>query len=459
MMKMRLLPTKDQEKKLLVMTDQARWYYNMCVNLTSLKYGNSNLDDAFKDGLSDIFFRDEVVRRYSYEEKILDDQERSESQIVRSFIGPKLIEKDIVIFDLLDEDTKNYITEEMKGNEFTIPEWWSEGRVHNRVVRGAISKYVSSLNSALSNRRNGHQSKENPLKMNFISRKRYYQFISFEDSSYPKEIDKVKSVYFYTDKDRKRRTMDLSEIKSESGKNGGMEIIYDSLKKKWFLHYPVPATYYPSSSLRNRESQSDSPLRADSVVSLDPGIRTFMTGYDPVNQNIIEVGRGKAKRIARYLLLKDNTEVKKHKEYLQRKIRHLVDDLHWKTISFLVSNYKNILLPEFPVSEMVKGKKIARIVKRNMLSYRFYEFKQRLSWKCKMVGCNLYIVDESYTSKTCGGCGELNRKLGGKSIFSCVHCGFCMGRDENGARNILLKNLRSGSDGGRSIIDFSPLKK
>ena len=71
----------------------------------------------------------------------------------------------------------------------------------------------------------------------------------------------------------------------------------------------------------------------------------------------------------------------------------------------------------------------------------FYKFKTKLQGLCNKRGCNLYIVDESFTSKTCGRCGELNNELKGSKIFKCSKCNLLIDRDCNGARNILLKNL------------------
>ncbi|CAG8820724.1 12399_t:CDS:1, partial [Gigaspora margarita] len=44
-----------------------------------------------------------------------------------------------------------------------------------------------------------------------------------------------------------------------------------------------------------------------------------------------------------------------------------------------------------------------------------------------------------YTSKTCGFCGYVYRKLGGSKIFHCPECKTELDRDINGARNILLR--------------------
>ena len=75
-----------------------------------------------------------------------------------------------------------------------------------------------------------------------------------------------------------------------------------------------------------------------------------------------------------------------------------------------------------------------------MQSLSFYKFKTKLQSLCEKRGNILYIVDESYTSKTCGRCGNLNNKLGGNKIYKCTNCNLVIDRDINGARNILLKH-------------------
>jgi len=49
------------------------------------------------------------------------------------------------------------------------------------------------------------------------------------------------------------------------------------------------------------------------------------------------------------------------------------------------------------------------------------------------------IVDESYTSCTCGVCGEIN-KMGGNETYLCQSCGLEIDRDVIASRNILIKN-------------------
>ena len=77
-----------------------------------------------------------------------------------------------------------------------------------------------------------------------------------------------------------------------------------------------------------------------------------------------------------------------------------------------------------------------------MLGMQFYQFQQRLKDKCDVEGTILHIVNESYTSVTCGKCGEINKNLGKSKNFKCSQCSLEVDRDINGARNILLKNIK-----------------
>jgi len=63
-----------------------------------------------------------------------------------------------------------------------------------------------------------------------------------------------------------------------------------------------------------------------------------------------------------------------------------------------------------------------------------------LKFKCKNTKTRLYIVDESYTSKTCTRCGQINN-VGASERYECERCRIKIDRDVNGSRNIMLKNM------------------
>ena len=87
-----------------------------------------------------------------------------------------------------------------------------------------------------------------------------------------------------------------------------------------------------------------------------------------------------------------------------------------------------------------RARKISSRTVRKMLSLSPSAFKERLIYKASCLGCRVDIVDESYTTKTCGGCGSL-KEMGSLKTYDCKACDFKLDRDYNGARNIFLKHI------------------
>jgi putative transposase len=195
------------------------------------------------------------------------------------------------------------------------------------------------------------------------------------------------------------------------------------------------------------------------MIALDPGIRTFMYGYTPTGQEV-KIGDQNVQRLCGLSHYIDKLSqritictgrrkrsLKKARLKVYTRIRNLVNELHWKSANYLCKNFDIILLPSFGTSDMVRkfhGKrrrKISKNTRRKMLMFSHYRFKLRLLQKAKEHGKNVVIVNESYTSKTCGRCGSIHHELGDKKVFKCPVCHFQTDRDLNGARNILLRNI------------------
>lgn len=206
------------------------------------------------------------------------------------------------------------------------------------------------------------------------------------------------------------------------------------------------------------KSENQAPDPINSVISLDPGVRTFMTGYD-LKGNIFEWGKGNSERLIKLGIradklksLIDSADILHKARYQLRrkflglnvKIHNLVDTLHKNLAKWLCENYCFVLIPEFKQQGMVKkfDRKIKSKTVRNMLTWSHYRFRQRLIQKSREYPCcEIKVVTEEYTSKTCGKCGWIHEKLGGNKVFNCQKCGIKIDRDYNGARNIMLKNL------------------
>lgn len=214
----------------------------------------------------------------------------------------------------------------------------------------------------------------------------------------------------------------------------------------------------------------------EGIIALDPGVRTFMTGYSPSGL-AIEWGKkdiGRIHRLCRTLdelqskwTQKDTRHRKRYRlqraaRRTRRKIRNLVDELHKKLVKWLVENYHTILLPKFETQKMCLRRASRRIgskTARAMLTWSHYRFKQRLLDKMREYPwCNVIVCDEHYTSKTCGNCGFIHQTLGANKNFKCPQCHMEADRDIHAARNILLRyfTLHRAAPSG-AVLGLTPL--
>lgn len=187
------------------------------------------------------------------------------------------------------------------------------------------------------------------------------------------------------------------------------------------------------------------------VVALDPGVRTFLTGF--AEDGVFKIGRGDFARIARLGRHMDDLQsriakapcrqkrsLRKALSRMKFKVWDLIDELHFKSIAFLLKNYDAVLLPTFETSEMVarSNRKIRSKTVRAMLSFAFHKFGMRLESKAKELGKLVLRVCEAYTSKTASWTGKIKQIGAAKRITS---GGITVDRDVNGARGIFLRAL------------------
>lgn len=198
------------------------------------------------------------------------------------------------------------------------------------------------------------------------------------------------------------------------------------------------------------ENNISIPNKEHNLISLDPGLRTFMTGisedgYLKIGNNVNSIIE---KKINRLNGIKNNPnikqKIKKKNEFLiNKKISNRIDDLHWKTIKYLTHNYETILLGDMSAKGIVKKNNsvLRDSQKTACLRTKYYVFRQRLEYKCSVYNVNYKLVDEKRTSKTCSNCGNYNENLGAAKIYYCKKCNCMMDRDINGARNIYIRSL------------------
>jgi putative transposase len=193
---------------------------------------------------------------------------------------------------------------------------------------------------------------------------------------------------------------------------------------------------------------------SDRTIALDPGIRTFLTFFSPDAcgkigdqdfQRIARLCRELDDLVSRMALVKakHRYRMRKAANRIRTRIANLVGELHKKAAKWLTDNYDVIFLPTFKTSEMaVKSqRKLKSKSVRSMLTFRHYQFQQRLIAKAKQKGKVVMLVNEAYTSKTVSWTGEVIDKLGGRKVIRSLIDGRVMDRDINGARGIFLRAL------------------
>jgi putative transposase len=193
------------------------------------------------------------------------------------------------------------------------------------------------------------------------------------------------------------------------------------------------------------------------TCSLDPGVCTFQTIYcddgttHKIGNNVTRKLSVLLKKLEKKNTTKnvtDSSNERKKKEAknrfkrrIRRKIKNMVDDLHWKTANSVCKLAGNVLIGNMSTSSILADQKY-RGDKKLLQTLSHFTFRQRLQAKCAEYGVKFTLVNESYTSKTCGVCGRLHGNLGGNREFKCPSCNFTIDRDVNGARNIMIKQLQ-----------------
>ena len=145
-------------------------------------------------------------------------------------------------------------------------------------------------------------------------------------------------------------------------------------------------------------------IKEQKILSLDPGHKTFLTGLS--NEHLIKIGSGVDKKIRKKLVKMDNIKKKKAINKRKHLLKHEKDianylyNLHWQVVSYITSNYNHILLGDYSTKSMVESD-VNKMDKRIGSNLKFYQFRQKLVYKCILSGCKFALIDEYNTTKAC----------------------------------------------------------
>jgi putative transposase len=271
-----------------------------------------------------------------------------------------------------------------------------------------------------------------------------------------------------------------SAMKTECGKTLPLVFSHDCRlvyeRRTRFFYLCVPISTVPITA-RSPETQGVTKNDKDTVdimhmleekrgklASIDPGLRTFGTCYDP-DGIITEWAEGSAHLVVLFRLSRKAGRIESRASRvggrkkrrlaataarIRKRSIDLVNELHRKFARWLCSTHEVVLLPKFSTRSIVRKRsdatgawtrKIGRKTAGSAMRLAHYKFRNFLLHKASEIGTKVELCDEQYTSKTCGICGVLNETLGASKTFTCAACGFTADRDHNAARNILLRYL------------------
>ncbi len=123
---------------------------------------------------------------------------------------------------------------------------------------------------------------------------------------------------------------------------------------------------------------------------------------------------------------------------LHQRLTNIRTDYINKIVSSIIKQKPSyITIEDLNVKGMMKNKHLSKAI----ASQKFFEFKTKLTVKCKENHIELRIVDRFYpSSKTCSNCGKIKKDLKlSDRIYKC-DCGLAIDRDLNSSIN--LKNAK-----------------
>ena len=311
-------------------------------------------------------------------------------------------------------------------------------KVNAHVLDGAIQDVCSHLKSCITNLQNDNIKH---FRLRYLKFSKKSKIIKIENNCIKKDKTSFCPSVFKNKFILKKITNGKVEDFNLGNITSSFYIHYNKDKNEFTLLNPIKTV---STKLHSNRD----------TISLDPGIRTFQTGYS--TNKCVEIGTNLKSTIKKHLdkidkidkIKNDDTINKRTKNKIKkknyRKISNKIDDLHWKSINYLTKNYGNILIGNLSTKSIVKkNNNIDKMTKRIGLLMRLYIYKQRLAYKCERNKLSCNEIDEAYTSVTCTNCGFYKKDLGNSHIYNCDKCKHKIGRDFAGARNILINSLKT----------------
>jgi putative transposase len=134
--------------------------------------------------------------------------------------------------------------------------------------------------------------------------------------------------------------------------------------------------------------------------------------------------------------IKENNLGKKKYDRLKEKHDSTVkSDINYSLNQFFSIEKPSDLIQE-DLSFVSWKKKFSKEIKRKLTRWIKGYVKERIEFKCSILGVNYHNVNAAYTSQLCHQCGHFGKR--NEDLFTCENCGE-MHADINASKNILAR--------------------
>lgn len=242
------------------------------------------------------------------------------------------------------------------------------------------------------------------------------------------------------------------------------------LKLKFKYQFPNHFTKINQIEIDNKFYYVSCQFREENKIKINKyiGIDLNTTSHcavaaNPSNGKVIKMGKSAHHIHTKYKNTRKKLQAKGAKQQLKtirNKESNKVKDINHKISRKIVETAKKekcgIKLED--LKGIRKNKKHNKNFKYSLNSWCFYQLKQMIEYKARLLGVSVVYVDPRYTSQRCSRCGLIGNRNG--KGFKCDSCGHVDHADSNAAFNIASsESLKTTSSNDQLVQDRDCIKR
>lgn len=194
----------------------------------------------------------------------------------------------------------------------------------------------------------------------------------------------------------------------------------------------------------------NTPISPDDCLGVDLGVKniTVDSSGEVFSNAKVEQVRVKTLKLKSDLQSKKTKSSKKKLRKISGREARFRTDVNHCVSKHLVAKAKDtncsIVLED--LTNINKRTTVRKKQRAERLSWAFFQLRSFITYKAKLAGIPIVLIDPRNTSRTCNSCGHVDKKnRKNQSEFVCRKCGHQDNADFNAAKNIRIKGLHQSA--------------